>query len=89
MGLYYIDRKLFTTDIYILEGRDLTEIETMRKVELEDKEVKDLILKERADGRMVDLLWKPLKRGMRKSNIQTVIETSRYNRIMNCDNSNN
>ena len=32
MGLYYIDRKLFTTDIYILEGRDLTEIETMRKV---------------------------------------------------------
>ena len=89
MGLYYIDRKLFATDIYILECRDLTEIEAMRKVELEDKEVKDLILKERADGREVDLLWKSLKRGQRKSNLQTFIETSRYNRIMNCDNSNN
>lgn len=89
MGLYYIDRKLFATDIYILECRDLTEIESMRKVELSDKELKEFILKEEANGREVKVLWKPLKRGQRKSNLQTFIETSRYNRVMNCDNSNN
>lgn len=89
MGLYYIDRKLFATDIYILECRDLTEIEAMRKVELSDKELKEFILKEEVNGREVKVLWKPLKRGQRKSNLQTFIETSRYNRVMNCDNSNN
>ena len=92
-GRYYIDRGLLSTDIYILEYRTPSRItgkmDKTKGIELSDKELKELILKEKADGKEVKLLWKPVRRGARKSHFQIDIETRRYNRVMNCDNQDN
>ncbi len=88
MGKYCINRNLFSTDIYILDyavkGRK--DIDQLKVVEINNKDLKELILKERAEGREVNLLWKKLRNGQRKSNFQNYIETSRYKEIMKSDN---
>jgi len=87
MGRYYITRTFFSTNIYILDFmKSAKEFEGAKGIELSDKELKELILKERADGKEVNLLWRPLRRGKRKSHLQTYIETTVYNRVMNNDN---
>ena len=87
MGRYYIIRTLFSIDIYILDYmKPAKEFEGAKGIVLTDRELKEMILQERANGIEVNLLWRPLRRGRRKSHFQIDIETRRYNRIMNSDN---
>lgn len=87
MGRYYIDRQIFSTDIYILDFRIKSKygMNNTEGIEISDKELKKLILEEKANGKEVNLLWKPLKRGKRKSQFQEFIERSTYSRVMNND----
>lgn len=91
MGRYYIDRGLYSTDIYILDFKSRSKHERFRTkgVEISDKELKELILKERADGKEVNLWYKEHKGNKRISDFQQYIEDSTYNRVMNNDINNN
>lgn len=91
MGRYYIDRGLYSTDIYILDFKSKSKYEKHRAtgIEISDKELKELILKERADGKEVNLWWKEHKGNKRISHFQKYIEDSTYNRVMNNDIDNN
>lgn len=91
MGRYYIDRGLYSTDIYILDFKSRSEHERFRTkgVEINDKDLKKFILKERADGKEVNLWWKEHKENKRISHFQKYIENSTYNRVMNNDIDNN
>lgn len=87
MGRYYIDRGLYSTTIYILDFKPKSEYEKYRTigVEISDKELKKLILKEREYGKEVNLWCKEHKRNRRTSDFQKYIEDSTYNRVMNSD----
>lgn len=87
MGRYYIDRKLWTTNIYILDVLPKLQYKRFKTegVEISDTELKKLILKEEANGREVNLWWKDHKK-RRISDFQEFTERSRYNRVMNNNN---
>lgn len=86
MGRYYINRTLFSTDIYIYDYKKIKvpKIGKMSGIELTDKELKEIIISERAKGREVNLWWKPRK-GQRISDFQRFVERSTYNRVMDSD----
>ncbi len=87
MGRYYINRGLYSTTIYILDFKPKSKYEKYRTtgVEISDKELKKLILQERADGQEVNLWWKEHRGNKRISDFQKFIENSTYNRVMNSD----
>lgn len=55
MGKYYIDRNFISTDIYILEFRTSSTYkkDKTKGIELSDRELKELILKERAKDKII------------------------------------
>ena len=87
MGRYYIDRGLYSTTIHILDFKPKSKCKRFKTegIELSDKELKKLILQERADGQEVHLWWKEHRGTKRISDFQKFIENSTYNRVMNSD----
>ncbi|MCI8470679.1 MAG: hypothetical protein HFJ35_04235 [Clostridia bacterium] len=87
MGRYYIDKKLWSTDIYILDVIPRSQYKRFKTtgIEISDRELKKLIIEEEAKGKKVNLWWKPRTRKARISNFQKDIENNRYNQIMNSD----